>query len=148
MDINKWDLRFLNIAKEMANCSKDPSTKVGAVIVDAQNRIVSAGFNGFPQKISDDTYRLNDRELKYKYTIHAEANALLFSKRDIQGHVIYVYPFMPCAECTKMIIQCGISKVVSYKTTEEKLIRWKDTFELAQELLEEAGVELVLYDNE
>lgn len=148
MDINKWDLRFLNIAKEMANCSKDPSTKVGTVIVDAQNRIVSAGFNGFPQKISDDTYRLNDRELKYKYTIHAEANALLFSKRDIQGHVIYVYPFMPCAECTKMIIQCGISKVVSYKTTEEKLIRWKDTFDLAQELLEEAGVELVLYDNE
>ncbi len=148
MDINKWDLRFLNIAKEMANCSKDPSTKVGAVIVDGQNRIVSAGFNGFPQKISDDINRLNNRELKYQYTIHAEANALLFSKRDIQGHVIYVYPFMPCAECTKMIIQCGISKVVSYKTPYDKLTRWKDSFDLTEELLKEAGVNLVLYDND
>lgn len=139
---NKWDIRFLDLAKLISEWSKDPSTKVGAVIADENNRIVSVGYNGFPQNISDDN-RLEDRDTKYKIIVHGEMNAILFANKSLQFCTLYTYPFMPCPRCTSMIIQTGIKRVVSYNNTPD---RWKDEFELSKYLLKEATIELVLYE--
>ena len=77
MILKKWDLRFLEMARNAASWSKDPSTKVGAIIVDDDKRVISVGYNGFPKGVRDDE-RLDDRQEKYKIIVHAERNALLF----------------------------------------------------------------------
>lgn len=139
---DKWDFRFLDLAEFVSGWSKDPSTKVGAVITDNSNRIISIGYNGFAQGISDDN-RLDDRETKYKMIIHGEVNAILFANKPIEHCTLYTYPFMPCPRCSSMIIQTGIQRVVSYNNMPE---RWKEEFELSKYLFKEAGVELKLYD--
>jgi dCMP deaminase len=136
MNSAKWDIRFIELAKLVGSWSKDPSTQVGAVIVDEKNRIVSVGYNGFPQKISDNE-RLKDRETKYNVIVHAEANAILFANRDLSGCTIYTSPFQPCSNCSGLIIQSGIKKVVTVKTDND---RWLKDFTLAAQILIEAGV--------
>lgn len=140
---DKWDNRFLGLAEFVSQWSKDPSTKVGAVITDQNNRIVSIGYNGFPQNIYDDENILNDRETKYKMIIHGEMNAILFAQKSLEFCTLYTYPFMPCPRCSSMIIQTGIQRVVSYNIMPE---RWSDDFKLSQQLFKEAGIELILYD--
>lgn len=140
---DKWDLRFLDLAKFVSGWSKDPSTQVGAVIVDPDKRIVSLGYNGFPMGISDDDSRLSNRETKYKIIIHAECNALLFANTNLLGYSLYTYPFMPCPRCAGLIIQAGISKVISYNNIPE---RWSEDFNVTQELFREASVSLLLYE--
>ena len=137
----RWDMRFLDMAKLISSWSKDPSTQVGSVIVDSNNRVVSVGYNGFPQGISDDN-RLDNRETKYKMIVHAECNALLFAQRPLEGCVVYTYPFMPCPTCASMIIQSGISGVVSYINKDE---RWEKEFKLSRQILKEADVFLYEY---
>lgn len=138
----KWDLRFLDLAKLVSGWSKDPSTKVGAVIVDGDNRVVSIGYNGFPIGIDDDDDRLNNRELKYKMIIHAECNALMFANTNLVGYTMYTYPFMPCPKCASMIIQSGITRVVSY---ENKISRWENDFEISRELFHQSKIECLEY---
>jgi dCMP deaminase len=138
MDWNKW---FLGLAEYVSTASKDPSTKVGAVIVDQERRVVSLGYNGFPRGIADTEDRLNDRDVKYKIIIHAERNALLFARGSIKGCTIYTYPMMPCAVCASMIIQSGITKVVSPKSDNP---RWIQDMVLSQQLFAEAGVSVDL----
>jgi dCMP deaminase len=138
---DKWNIRFLDLAKLVSSWSKDPSTQVGAVIADKNNRIVSIGYNGFPTNISDDD-RLNDRETKYKMVVHGEMNAILFANRSLENCTLYTYPFMPCPRCGSMIIQTGIRKIVSFKDTPD---RWKSEFELSKKLFQEADIELILY---
>lgn len=138
----KWDIRFLDLAKSISTWSKDPSTKVGAVITDYENRVVSVGYNGFPKNIFDDN-RLEDRETKYKIIVHGEMNAILFANKSLEFCTLYTYPFMPCPRCTGMIIQTGIQRVVSYNNIPD---RWKEEFDLSKYLFKEAGLELVLYD--
>ena len=137
----RWDMRFLDMAKLISSWSKDPSTQVGSVIVDSNNRVVSVGYNGFPQGISDDS-RLDNRETKYKMILHAERNALLFAQRPLEGCTIYTYPFMPCPSCASMIIQSGISSVISYMNKDE---RWEKEFELSRQIFKEVGVFLYEY---
>ena len=132
-----WDRRFLQLAELISSWSKDPSTKVGTVITKG-NKIISLGYNGFPSKIDDDS-RLLDREEKYKIIIHAERNAILFANQSLDNCTIYTYPFMPCSSCASLIIQSGISRVVSYSTIPE---RWKESFELSKNLLKEAKIPL------
>lgn len=141
-----WDKKFLDEAKLNASWSKDPSTGVGAVIVRPNNKVASQGFNGFPSKIEDKPEWLHNREIKYKVTIHAELNAILSANEDLDGYTLYVYPFAPCEQCALSIIQKGITRVVTLKTPEDKLARWKDSFEFAQQLFDMAGVEVVVYD--
>jgi len=136
-----WDIRFLDMAQLVSAWSKDPSTKVGAVIVDINNRVVSVGYNGFPKGISDDI-RLDNRETKYKMIVHAECNALLFAQRPLTECAIYTYPFIPCPKCASMIIQSGISRVVSYVNTNE---RWKEEFQLSRKILKEVNVSMEEY---
>lgn len=111
MDEAKWGSRFLGLAEYIAQWSKDPSTKVGAVIADGK-RIVSVGFNGLPQGLADKAERLADRDIKYEMTIHAEINAILFAERSVAGCTVYTWPFGPCPRCAGVLIQSGVRKVV------------------------------------
>lgn len=142
--MTNWDLRFLGLAQYISQWSKDPSTKVGAVIADRKNRIISIGYNGFPRGINDDE-RLMDRDKKLAIILHAEKNALIFANKSLENSVIYTYPFMPCSACAASIIQAGIARVVSVANEN---IRWVDNFKLSQEIFREAGIELCLYKPE
>lgn len=135
--MDKWDKRFLDLAKLISTWSKDPSTQVGAVLTNG-NEIVCVGYNGFPRGISDDE-RLLDREYKLSIILHAEENVLLKGQA---GDTIYTYPFLPCSRCASKIIQVGIKRVVSYINDNE---RWRDNFMISEGLFKEAGVKLVLY---
>lgn len=145
MNTTKWDKRFLGLAKVVGSWSKDPSTQVGSVIVDQKKRIISIGFNGFPTGIEDSSDLLLDREQKYEIIVHAEANALMFANRSLEGCTIYTYPFQPCSKCAGLIIQAGLTRVVSigHSTT-----RWKKNFCTAAKLFAEAGIDLTLVEME
>lgn len=133
-----WKRRFLGLAEHIAQWSKDPSTKVGAVITTKDNRIISLGFNGFPRHVLDDN-RLNDRDLKYKIIIHAEMNAIHFSGYPLTDCVLYTWPMPPCSRCAASIIQVGIDKVIApYNFGENK--RWENDITLAAEMFAEAGI--------
>ena len=136
MNTTKWDKRFLELAKLVGSWSKDPSTQVGAVIVDENNRIVSVGYNGFPRGVEDND-RLFDREEKYDIIVHAEVNALMFANKSLETCTLYTWPFQPCSRCAGLIIQSGIKRVVSVVQEED---RWKKNFELAVQLFEESGI--------
>lgn len=135
-----WDRRFLDMAKLISTWSKDPSTKVGAVIADKDHRIVSVGYNGFPRDIIDHPEALDDRELKYQIIIHAEINAIMFSNKLLHDCTLYTYPFEPCSKCASVVIQSGIKRVVSKANTEE---RWEESFKISRKLFHEAGVEII-----
>lgn len=139
--VEKWDRRFLDLARFISCWSKDPSTQVGAVIVDENRRIVSTGYNGLPQGVEDTYERLNNREIKYKMIVHGERNALLFAGRPVTGCTLYTIPFMPCAACASMVIQSGIRRVVAPYSDNP---RWIEDFKLTEQLFVEAGIELVL----
>ena len=139
----EWDGRFLELAKHVAQWSKDPSTKVGAVITNGR-RIVSVGFNGFPCGVKDDHERYLDRELKYKLIVHAERNAIIFAQQYLFDCTIYTWPFMPCSACAGMIVQSEISRVVAPRATPEQEERWGKEFETARLIFVEAGVRLDL----
>ncbi len=138
----RWHKRFLRLADHISAWSKDPSTKVGAVIADRQNRIISLGFNGFPQGIKDTKERLENRETKYKIVVHGEINAIHFAKRDLENCILYTYPFQPCSRCAVQIIQTKIKLIVSLTSNIE---RWQEDFDFSLKLLEEANVNVILY---
>ncbi len=140
----KWDKFFIGLAEYVSSASKDPSTKVGAVIVDDDRRIVSIGFNGFPKGVEDLKSRYDERELKYKFIVHAERNALLFANKSTKGCTIYTFPFMPCSACAGMIIQAGIKHVISFYKQES---RWLEDFKISSLMFKEAQVKLTLYED-
>lgn len=141
--IDKWDERFLQLAKHAASWSKDPSTQVGAVVVRRDRTVASMGFNGFPWGVEDSQERLEDRDTKYKLVVHAEANALLFAREPLFNCSLFC-TLQPCSTCTGLIIQSGIARVVAARPTEEQQERWGADMELAERMFTEAGVELVL----
>ncbi len=140
-DYVSWDDYFLGVSMLSAMRSKDPKTQVGACIVDADNRIVGVGYNGRARGISDDAItwgRDGDWiDTKYPYVVHAEANAILNSTRDLQGCRIYIALF-PCNECAKLILQSGITEVlyVSDKYADQ------DLYKASRKMLEMAGTKL------
>jgi dCMP deaminase len=142
----KWDRRFLFLAKFWAEqCSRDPSTRVGAVIAQADQRIVSLGFNGFPIGVEDYPERYSDREVKYKFVCHAEINACISGQGKItKDCTLYVWPLFPCNECAKAIIQFGIKRVVYPQDSDNE--RWLDSTAIAQTMFTEAGVKFTEVD--
>lgn len=140
----KWEYRFLRLAEFVSGWSKDPSTQCGAVIVDQSNRVVSMGFNGFPQHIDDTNERLQNRELKYSLVVHAEVNALLFANRYLKDCRIFVYPMLPCIRCAVQIVQSGISEVVSIPLPTNLEDRWGKDVEQTMRLFGEADISVVL----
>lgn len=145
--MNKWDERYLILAKAVSTWSKDPSTQVGAVTVGTKKEVLSQGFNGFPRGIEDSEQRYNNRQTKYKFVVHAEMNAIYnatYSGTSLDGATLYVYGLPICSECAKGIIQVGIKKVVVEKSKE--LDNWNDSVKLSSILFAEAGVELIIKD--
>jgi len=139
--MNKWGDRFLGLCRSIASWSKDPSTKVGAVIARADGTIASLGYNGFPRGIADDD-RLHCRELKYELMIHAEMNAILHAREPLHGHMLYTWPCMPCCRCAVHIVQTGIKRCVFPEPMPDVLERWSESFNRTLIILEEAGVEV------
>ncbi len=105
------------IAQLSAKRSKDPSTQVGACIVNSKKRIIGIGYNGFPTGCSDDILPWSREgeflDTKYPYVCHAEMNAITNAsdKSHLEGATMYVSLF-PCNECAKLIVQVGIREVV------------------------------------
>lgn len=144
-DVLSWDSYFMGLAHLSAKRSKDPSTQVGAVIVDSNKHVIGIGYNGLPVGCSDDEFPWErDGEFgdtKYPYVVHAELNAILNSTSSLKGCTIYVSLF-PCNECAKAIIQSGISRIVyesdKYANTDSTLA--------SKRMLKSAGVELSKLD--
>lgn len=138
------DVAFLEDATRAAGRSRDPSTKVGCIIVDDLNRVVSTGYNGFPRGVKDDE-RLNNRDIKYKIILHAEENAVLNAERSVRGFTAYA-SVSPCAKCTAILIQVGIKRIVTKTPSKDIAVRYKESFDLAKDIMKEAGVEFVVID--
>lgn len=136
-----WVARFLSAAREISAWSKDPSTKVGAVIVEPNSkRIVSLGFNGPPKFVTDE-YWLSNRELKIASTLHAELNAAIFAREPLSGCSLFcTHP--PCCQCMAVCIQVGITEIYYSTPTVEFALRWSDSFRNASELATDAGLRL------
>lgn len=143
----KWTKRYLQLAREVASWSKDPSRKIGAVAVGSKGQILSQGYNGFPRGISDDETRLNDRETKYKYVVHAEMNVIYnatFSGVSLDGASLYVYGLPVCSECAKGIIQVGIKDVHIF-IDQDIHVSWLESWDRTKSMFEEAGVNFKTY---
>ena len=137
----KWDLRFIGLAQHISTWSKDPSTKVGCVVVGEDREIRSTGFNGFPRGIDDDEDRLMDREKKYPLICHAEENAIMHAARigvSLKDSTAYV-TWPPCSRCARSLIQAGIKEIV-YPETGKIPERWIEDFTISDSMLNEAGV--------
>ena len=139
-DYISWDEYFMGVALLASQRSKDPSTQVGACIVDSEKRILSTGYNGFPHGCSDDDFPWNRDEslgeTKYRFVVHAELNAILnASGKSLAGSTLYVGLF-PCNECAKAIIQAGIKEVIYLSD------KYHDapSFEASRRMLSAAGV--------
>lgn len=141
MELDKWDNRFLELAKHIASWSKDPSTQTGAVIADQKRRVVSLGYNGLAQGVEDKPERLNNRDLKYKMFVHCERNAIIFARQPLDGCTLYTWPFMSCAACAALVIQAGIARVVAPVSENP---RWLEDFKLSMDQFKEAGVAVCL----
>jgi dCMP deaminase len=134
-------LRFIGLAQHISTWSKDPSTKVGCVVVGEDREIRSTGFNGFPRGINDDEERLMDREKKYPLICHAEENAIMHAARigvSLKDSTAYV-TWPPCSRCARSLIQAGIREIV-YPETGKIPDRWIEDFTISDSMLNEAGV--------
>ena len=119
--LGKWGARFLNLAQTVSGWSKDPSTKVGAVIVRGNRTIASTGFNGFPAGEDDSPELYADRTYKYEHVVHAEINALSFlTAKDRKSKDLVLYSSFPvCPPCMKAIGEAGIHRVVQSRFNPE-----------------------------
>lgn len=138
-----WDYYFMGISSMVAAKSKDPSTKVGAVIAKDKT-IISTGYNGLPRGCNDALKERYERPLKYKWITHAEENAILNGHRNglsMVGATIYVGPLYPCSKCTGAIIQSGIKRVVCKSTMPGQ--KWIDEFEISKQMMLESNVEYI-----
>ena len=136
-----WNKRFLKLAKHISKWSKDPSTKVGCVVVGPDREIRSTGFNGLPRGIEDNDERLNDREIKYPLICHAEENAIMHAARigiSLKDCTAYV-TWPPCTRCARSLIQAGISTII-YPEKTKIPERWMDDFNLSLNMLREANI--------
>ena len=140
----KWNKRYANLAKQVSSWSKDPSRKIGAVAVGSKGQILAQGYNGFPRGILDSQERYDDRDLKYKFVVHAEMNVIYnatFNGVSLDGADLYVYGLPVCSECAKGIIQVGVKKV-HIAVDEEVPPKWIESFELTKSMFSEAGVQI------
>lgn len=171
-EYHNWVSYFLDIANVVARKSKDPSTKIGVVIVGPNNEIRSTGFNGFPRGVHDQHVsafatgreinvvdsinekvdRRYERPVKYKYTEHGERNAIYHAARNghaLEGCTLFInsYP-IPCTDCTRAVIQSGIKEIIGTDAYLPKGSHWDEDMEHAKQMLYEAGVQLHVVSSE
>ncbi|WP_281857761.1 deoxycytidylate deaminase [Litoreibacter halocynthiae] len=137
-----WNERFLQLAELVSGWSKDPSTKVGCVLVGGNNIVLGLGYNGFPRGVEDTSERLDHRETKYLMVQHAETNAIQNTQGNLGGATAYV-THKPCANCCGALIQAGISKVISRPTDEGLSERLKGSYKASEAMMKEAGIEFL-----
>ena len=141
----KWNLRFMDLAKLIAQWSKDESTKVGCVIIGPDKEVRSMGYNGFPRGVDDTISTRKLRPTKYDFTEHAERNAIYNAGlygASVKGCSLYV-TLPPCADCARGIIQSGISEIIYLdmpKDNSQKIAGWRDKLSVSFEMFDEAGV--------
>lgn len=137
----RWDSYFMRRAKLCASMSKDPSTKVGAVIVRPDRTECSSGWNGFARSLPDDAELYANRAFKIASILHAETNAILSSRdQSLDGYTIYISGLLPCAHCASQIIQSGIKAVVVESL--EVPDRWRENMDWALRNLRHAHVQV------
>jgi len=136
-----WFQRFMGLAVNVSSWSKDPSTRVGAVIVNEDRRVIGLGYNGFAKGVKDTPERLADRPTKYALVVHAEMNAILNAVVSVRGCAL-VTTMYPCSECAKLIAQAGIACVACPAVREPRHAddTWKRNSALAKVTLIESGV--------
>ena len=126
--MHKHDEKYLALAKFFAGWSKDPSTGVGAVAIGERGQVLAQGYNGFPRGVTESETRLENREVKYRYVVHAEMNCIYnatYNGIGLDGATMYVWGLPLCNECAKGIIQVGITRVVSPKNGLDVPNKWK-----------------------
>ena len=141
---NKWHNRYMDLAREVATWSKDPSTNCGAVYVGEDGQVLSQGYNGFPRNMDDGEELYNDRESKYERVVHAEMNGVFNASRtgvSLKNSTCYVFGLPCCHECAKALIQVGVKRVVMHKSFANP--RWSDSCDLAKNFFDEAGIEII-----
>lgn len=144
-----WNKRFMDLARHISTWSKDTNTKLGAVIVDKENTILSVGYNGFCRNANDNIKERYERPKKYLYTEHAERNAIYNAVRSgisLKDGMIYV-PLFPCVDCARGIINSGIKKLVTYEP-DFGHDRWGESFRVSYEILKECGVTIEYFSDE
>lgn len=144
-----WTEYFRNIANQVKLKSKDENTKIGCVIVNVDNTIISTGYNSFPRGINDNVPERQERPEKYFFIEHAERNAIYNSARtglSIVGCTMYLSCGIPCADCTRGIINAGIVKIVCEKELGVKGKLWEEHAKRSIEMFNESGVKIEFYD--
>jgi dCMP deaminase len=139
---NKWDVRYLKLAKEVSTWSKDPSSQIGAVAIGSKKQVLATGYNGFPRGIADTDDRYYNRDKKYKFVVHAEQNVIYnatYNGVSLDNSTLYVWGLPVCCGCALGIIQVGVKRVVMPQM--EYPQRWLDSFETTSALFKEAGVD-------
>ena len=149
-ELSKWDIRWMNRAKDYASWSKDPSSKIGAVAVDPNRKIeLVGGYNGFPRNIDDSTTRYLDRPTKYKLIVHAEMNVIAnaaYHGISLDGSHLYVYGLPVCSDCAKVLINTGIEKVYM-RYPRDINDKWKESAKDTYAMFEEANIEVELMND-
>ena len=149
---SRWTINYLRLAKHIAGWSKDPSTRCGAVAVGKHGQILSQGYNGFPRGVIDDASRLNDRNQKYKFTIHAEMNCIFNASLtgvSLEGADLYVYGLPVCDNCAKGVVQVGFKRVfMCYPAAMEERREWIESYKTSREMFVEAGLLAEIYHEE
>lgn len=135
---DKWDRRFLELAQHVATWSKDPSSKIGAVIVNDERIVIGMGYNGFPRGCNDSPEIYADRAKKLTRVVHAELNAILNANGTTRGATLYVSGLPPCDKCAASIVQAGIKRVVFVAA--EIPDRWKESTNAGFETFADANV--------
>lgn len=136
------------MAKHISTWSKDPGTKVGAVAVGKQGQILAQGYNGFPRGVDDTDARLQNRDVKYKFVVHAEQNCIYnatLNGTSLNNADLYVHGLPVCSECAKGIIQVGIKRVFICHPADIAPI-WQDAYKFTTMMFKEAEVEAVRLD--
>lgn len=145
--MSKWDSYFMSIADNTANLSKDPRTKVGAVIVK-NKKIKSIGYNGAPKTFPDNLVPTDNsgktlKEKKNTYMCHAELNSILNYDgliSDLSGATMYI-TLSPCSKCACLLAQVGIKKII-YKKKYDK----KEETEATDYIFEKCGIEQIHFE--
>lgn len=143
----KWDMRWLEMALLISTWSKDTSRRVGCVIVDDRKVVLSVGYNGFPRGVDDSVSERYDRPIKYKFTSHAEANAIANAAANgtkLLGSTLYC-TLRPCADCARLIIQAGIRTVVTISPVISGVSKqYVEDVDCVDNMFKEAGIRMTL----
>ena len=147
---NTWKYRYFRLAKEISTWSKDPSTQVGAVCIGNKGQLLSQGYNGFPRSFDDNKDLYENRQVKYKYIVHAEMNCIYHATLNgvcLEDSSLFVYGLDICSECAKAIVQVGIKQVF---TCSKPIVSdyWRESFVITEDIFKKGDIYYEKYDYE